>query len=251
MRLAFLSDIHFGREQDLNAWDFACQLLAAVKVDRVFLGGDIFDTTAASDYIKTLKDEDSLQGEIDEGKAHLAELVQVLPKAQFQFYLGNHEERIERLIKSKVRALASLRAIQPAKLFDLDDLGIQTLPCRKPIKVGHLYLAHGHEFATGGASPAHTALNSVNSNILFGHVHRVSVSHKRQLDGRLIGAWSNSCLSSLQPEYTKPRPDWTQGFTLVDFTKSGNFRVSPVIFWGEGEELLTIIDGKEYAKKGK
>lgn len=248
MRLAFLSDIHFGRDQDLNAYGFAIDLLRQIGPDRIFLGGDIFDMSAVSNYDKTLADEGSLQVEIDEGLGHLTRLIEAVPSAKVQYLQGNHEERIEKRVSEKLRALSSLRNLTLRSVLGLDKIGIEVLPGRKAHKIGHLYLCHGHEFPTGGQSPAHTALNAVNSNVLFGHVHRVSTAHKRQLDGRLIGAWSNSCLSTLTPGWgSKARPDWTQGFSLVDFNNAGTFNVSSVVFWATRDgRLATMIDGKEY-----
>ena len=224
MRLAYLSDIHLGQEEDLRAYHFALSLLKPLGIDEVFLGGDIFDHTAVSRYTKTLETESKLQVELDHGFKQLALLRKKLPGVPMHFLPGNHEVRLVSYLQNKARPLANLRCLSYEKLYRLEELGIKYHEEGIPVKFGHLYLAHGHEFSTGGPNPAKTALNAVNSNVLFGHVHRPSVSVKTELSGRSLVAYSNPFLGSMSPGFCLS-PDWAQGFSVVDFTRSGCFSV--------------------------
>jgi DNA repair exonuclease SbcCD nuclease subunit len=250
MRIAFLSDIHLGDEQDLRAYHFALNLLKPLAIDKVFLGGDIFDHTSVSSYGKSLEAESRLQKELDEGFAQLALLRQKMPAAPIYFLPGNHENRLKRYLQGRARALQRLRVLDYESLYRLDELDFIFCPERVPVKFGYIYLAHGHEFSSGGRNPAYTALNDVNSNVLFGHVHRPSVSCKTELSGRGLVAYSNPCLSTLSPSY-RLATGWAQGFSVVDITPRGYFSVTQYIFWRDEDtdKISTIIDGKLYRER--
>jgi predicted phosphodiesterase len=248
MRLIFLSDLHFGEDEDQRAYKFALSLLPKLNIDAVFLGGDIFDHTAVSRYRKSLEIEGLLQEELDHGFKQLSMLRNKLPLAKFHFLPGNHEKRLADYLGNKARALTKLRVLTYKSMYRLDELDITFHPEGQPVKMGHLYLAHGHEFTTTGQNPARVALNSVNSNILFGHIHRQSVANKTELSGRALVAYSNPCLSSLTPDYML-KPDWVQGFSTVDFTKSGYFDINQHTFWRDNDRISTMINGKLYQER--
>lgn len=246
MLLAYVSDVHFGVEHDEVAYKFAVETLAHVSPNQVFLGGDIFDHAAVSTYAKSLAIEGSLQRELDYGFEQLTYLIDSLDGfTTFEFLPGNHESRIMRYLQSRAKPLIELQALDYKNLYRLDALGIEFHPEGKPVKKGHLWLAHGHEFPTGGVSPSRKALDSLGVNVLFGHVHKFTSAYKRNLDGKTMAAWSNGCLADLNPGYVLA-PDWVQGYTLVDFTEAGNFAVTPVAFWRTKTHIETVIAGQEY-----
>jgi UDP-2,3-diacylglucosamine pyrophosphatase LpxH len=250
MRLAYLSDIHFGHEENIRAWRFAVQLCAELNLDEVFLGGDVFDQVSVGTWSKEPEMENTLQEELDGGFQELKYLRKRLPDATMEFLPGNHESRLRRFLINKAKPLAGLRALDYDNLYRLGELDIECHPEGRPVQKGHLYLAHGHEFPTGTASPAHRALKAVGNNILFGHVHRFSQAFTTCLDGRTIGAWSNGCLASLSPGFSLC-PEWCLGFSVVDFTKGGYFNVTQVRIWEEVEtgKYMTIIDGNAKREK--
>ncbi len=246
-RLAFISDVHFGGQEDLRAWNFTLKILPVLNLDEIILGGDIFDHEAVGRFRKNPDKCIRLHEEITNGVGELEKLVTVCPVATISFYRGNHERRLPNYLLDTAKALYGLDVFEPPTLYKLDALGIHYIPETQPFKRGHLWLAHGDEFPTSGVSPAAKALDKLNSNILFGHVHRVSTYSKRQLNKRCIAAWSNSCLCRLDPDYTL-NPEWTQGFTLVDFTTSGYFSVTPVTYWYNRKlrRLQTLVEGTLY-----
>lgn len=250
MRIAFLSDIHLGDEQDLRAYHFALSLLKPLAVDKVFLGGDIFDQTSISSYGKTLEAESRLQKELDDGFNQLSLLRQKLPAASIYFLPGNHENRLRRYLQGRARALQKLRVLEYDSLYRLDELDIIFCPERQPVKFGHIYMAHGHEFSSGGRNPAFTALTDVNSNVIFGHVHRPSVACKTELSGRGLVAYSNPCLSTLNPSF-RLATGWAQGFSVIDVTARGYFSVTQILFWRDEEtgKISTIVDGKLHRER--
>lgn len=244
MRLAFISDVHFGQDQNIPAYRFAIQAIGQLNVDEVFFGGDIWDHVALSSYRKEPEKALMLQQELSTGIRELGFAVDSLPGRKFYFLPGNHEVRLVSYLYTQAGALAGLDVLGYESLYKLKELGIQYCPVGKPVKKGHLWLAHGHEFPTGGPCAAHKALNAVRSNVLFGHVHKPSIATGQDLSGKRIVAYSNPCLSTLSPGYTL-RPDWANGFSVVDFTDKGYFRVEQYLFWKENHRYATIVNGSK------
>jgi predicted phosphodiesterase len=247
MRLAFLSDIHFGKDEDLRAYRFAVSILKTLNLDKVFLGGDIFDHAAVSRYKKSLEVEGTLQEELDHGFVQLSRLRSAIP-VETHFLPGNHEKRLVDYLSNNARAIGGLRALAYEKVYRLDELDIKFHPEGHPVKFGHLWLAHGHEFASGGQNPARTALNNVNSNVLFGHIHKQSVANKTDLSGKTLVAYSNPCLSTMSPDYTL-KPDWVQGFSVAEFTKSGYFAITQYTFWRHEGRLHCLVGSKLHKER--
>lgn len=246
-RLIFISDVHFGVQEDMKAWEFTLSILKTLCADEVILGGDIFDHEALGKYRKKPQAICGLQAEITHGVEQLTLLRKALPCAKFTYYRGNHERRLDTYLLEIAAPLYALKVLDARYLYQLDKWDCDYIPETRPFKRGHLWIAHGDEFATGSTNPAMKALDDLNSNILFGHVHRVSTASKQQLNRRRISAWSNSCLCKLDPSYNL-NPNWTQGFTIVDFTKSGYFSVTPVTYWynPQYKRLQTIVEGVEH-----
>lgn len=247
MRMAFISDVHFGAEEDLRAWRLACRILPTMCLDEIILGGDIFDHQALSKYRKAPLAVTTLEKELQHGFKELSYLRESCPADSITFYRGNHERRLDAFLYDVAKPLAGLAALDPFRLYRLGDLDIQYISENKPFSRGRLWVAHGDEFPTSTANPAAKALDALNCNILFGHVHKVSVAVKNQLGGSAFAAWSNSCLCKLNAGYVT-NPEWTQGFTLVDFSPGGYFQVTPVIFWYNKKlrKLQTSVEGTLY-----
>ena len=112
--------------------------------------------------------------------------------------------------------------------------GIEYVGNKRLIKAGHLNIAHGDEF-TGGASPVNPARGyylKAKTNIICGHNHRTSNHVERDLNDKIIGAWSTGCLSELSPHFM-PINNWNLGFCTVDID-GDEFKV----------DNLKIINGK-------
>jgi predicted phosphodiesterase len=241
----FASDIHFGPEEDLDAWGLAVDIIKSVKPNLVCLGGDVCDFYSVSSYEK-----DPLKPRFESELAHCREML-----AEFResysgatwFLVGNHEERYENYIRRNAPALATFKGIGFEAIMGLGELDIEYYAAGFFPSFGRLLLCHGHKIRTGGQNPARSALLSVGDNVLFGHVHRATMAFSTSYNGETHGAWSNSCLSSMRPEY-RTAPDWTQGITIVETTKSGHFAVTPVIFWRHQGSIQTIVGGKHYTR---
>ena len=134
-----------------------------------------------------------------------------------------------------------------ANAVDLQGRGYKYIPFGKHLKLGKLYLYHGHHY--GGQYHTSNHLRKLGCNIMYGHWHdlqQMSVTHK---DGPK-SAWSIGCLKDMKDEansWLGGRPiNWAHGFAIVDFFKGGLFTVHIIqiingrtSLWGE------LIDGNK------
>ena len=118
---------------------------------------------------------------------------------------------------------------------ELNDRGYKYIPFGKHLKLGKLYLYHGHHY--GGQYHTSNHLRKLGCNIMYGHWHdlqQMSVTHK---DGPK-SAWSVGCLKDMKEEansWLGGRPiNWAHAFAIVDFFKGGLFTV----------HIIQIINGK-------
>ena len=249
MREVFLSDIHLGEDEDLVAWEFALYVVGKLSPQMVFLGGDIVDCGPVSSYPRKPDPAGAFQAELDNASKHLTRLRKKVPSASILYLLGNHEDRLRRLLISKAPALWGLKSMSWSNLLNLDDLGIQLLPEGESYRVGKLHHIHGHELqGSSQVSPAYKLLQAINDSVICGHHHQFSVSHKTGLNKKYFVALSNGCLSTLSPGYVF-NPRWRQGFTVIDYTRTGLFSYQQVMFWRENDRIVTFVDGVQYSKK--
>ena len=134
-----------------------------------------------------------------------------------------------------------------ANAVDLAGRGYKYIPFGKQLKLGKLYLYHGHLY--GGQYHTSNHLRKMGCNLMYGHWHdiqQMSVTHK---DGPK-SAWSIGCLKDMREEangWLGGRPiNWSHGFAIVDFYKGGMFTVHVIqiingktSLWGE------LIDGNK------
>ena len=118
---------------------------------------------------------------------------------------------------------------------DLKGRGYKYIPFGKHLKLGKLYLYHGHHY--GGQYHTSNHLRKLGCNIMYGHWHdlqQMSVTHK---DGPK-SAWSIGCLKDMKEEansWLGGRPiNWAHAFAIVDFFRGGLFTV----------HIIQIINGK-------
>ena len=129
----------------------------------------------------------------------------------------------------------------------LKDRGYKYYPMGKRLKLGKLYLYHGHHFTGEYHTARHLAKRG--ANYMYGHHHdiqQMSVTHE---DG-VKAAWSIGCLKDLSPSandwLNNSEHRWAHAFAIVDFYRGGLFTVHVIqiingktSLWGE------LIDGNK------
>lgn len=245
--VVFLSDIHIPY-QDPLAWALSLEAVRRLKPHGIFLGGDIMDFYPVSPFDKDPQRVLSLDEDVYETYKALYALREAAGSgAWFRWLPGNHEAWLRQNGWRRWKALA--RGLDIPALFrfydwSLANLEITMLPEGKLDSLGELHFAHGHEFGIRSSNhPARATLQRVPGNILFGHWHVSDVAEMRLLNGKVYRAWANPCLSTLEPEYVL-RPQWMQGVTRIDFTKSGAFHADTVNFFNREGKLACVLDGE-------
>src|SRR5438128_2520375 len=119
----YVSDVHFPYE-DKTAWNLAKQVLAALKPDILFLGGDIVDFYPVSRFDKDPARKRDLQKELDQTSEELTALREIAPNAEIIYEEGNHEHRLIRTLWKKAEELAPLRSLALPELLSFKKLGI-------------------------------------------------------------------------------------------------------------------------------
>ncbi|CAN5204446.1 hypothetical protein BH09PAT1_BH09PAT1_1520 [soil metagenome] len=244
----FISDVHLPFE-DRASWQLTLDVIKDIKPDLVFLGGDILDCYAVSQYDREPTRKLTLQQDLDYAHEELSRLRKACPKnTQILFLEGNHETRLTRYLSSKAEELSVLDAMKLPQLLKLDKLKIKWIPNGSRTKIGKLWHLHGNEIAGGGANIAKAKFDRLGTNIIFGHHHKMQSFIKRNYDGEVCGAWANPCLSDLQPDYAH-FTDWVLGFTVIEYSASMNFNVDQVAIFKphvNSRKASCFLRGKEY-----
>lgn len=242
----YVSDIHY-RYEEPQAEDLLLQVATSLKPDILFLGGDILDFYAVSTFNKDPRRKLQLQEELDYTSEHIQALLDCSQPKEAYFQPGNHEARLQKYLWSRAPELAGLRSLDLMPLLGLG--GVTFLAEGSPLRIGELYHIHGHELS-GGAAPAKTIYSKAPGNIICGHYHKIEVHYHRTLAGKTHGVWTNGCLCTLTPEYLM-FPQWTQGFSVIDYSPSGFFHVDQIPLFLEGDTLNCMVRGQLFtARKG-
>ena len=224
-----LGDFHFPYHHP-KAIELALNYGTKNGVDGILINGDLLDCYTLSRFEKdmgcrTFKEERDIT--ID----FLCTLRALFPNARIVFKPGNHDDRAQSYILPRIPefiAGATREEIPNLQsLLGLDNLGIEMVPRKCEVKLGDLYVLHGHELPKGMTSSVNPArgtfLRTVTSTAVHHH-HRTSEHIERAMDGRLIGCWSIACLCQLRPMY-EPNNKWNLGFARVEVANDGAFHM--------------------------
>jgi len=226
-RIGILSDIHFPY-QDRKALDGAVHHLIEFKPDCIILNGDTLDCYHLSSFDKNPKNR-SFKHELDVLRNFCIQLRELFPTQRIIFKLGNHEERYERTILSRVPQLIELELFSFKEVIRAREFNIEVVDNKRIIKAGHLNIAHGHEFSKGFVAPVNPARGyymKAKSNVIAGHNHRTSEHMEKDINEKSLGAWSTGCLCELNPGYM-PINSWNHGFATVE-NNGTDFKVNNI-----------------------
>lgn len=232
-KIGILSDIHFPY-YDKGGLNAAVKFLIKFEPDCILLNGDIIDCYQLSSFEKNPK-ERSFKYELDMLRQFIIQLREQFPKARIIYKLGNHEERYEKKILSRVPEFVDLDLFKFEYVISARELGVEVVSNKRLIRSGHLNIAHGHEFKSGFVAPVNPARGyylKAKANVIAGHNHRTSEHTEQDINGKIIGAWSTGCLCELTPSYM-PINSWNTGFAVVEHY-ADDFRV----------QNIKIVNGK-------
>lgn len=241
------ADMH-GMRMDPKA---VAAFLADVKrlnPDEVVLLGDMLDCegwlaqhhvlgfVANCDY--------TFQEDIKATNWFLDKLQEAAPNARMWYFLGNHEDRVERAIVDTVLGnqgdAAFLQALWGVEVvLRLKERGIscvrrdviysQGFP-RGWLQLGKMCFAH--EAGGKGKNAARDVVSKAAANVTFGHTHREDTATIVFPGVGICKAFNPGCLCHMQPIYMHSDPtSWSQGYAIDYIAKSGEFQRVQVPIW--------------------
>ncbi len=233
-RALILSDVHIPFHSP-QALEVALEYGEKRKPTLILLNGDIADHYAISRFATDPSKRDFPE-EVAAVTYFLRGLRERFPKARIVYKLGNHEERWQAYMRMKCSELLGLKAFNWDEIFELNKHGVELVEQKRPIQLGALNVIHGHEYNFGIASPVNPARGfylRAKTHVLGGHLHQTSQHSEKNLEGKVISAWSTGCICELHPEY-RPLNNWNAGFAFVETLSDRSFHV----------DNLRIVDGR-------
>lgn len=211
-----IADLHVPYH-DIEAVTVAIQWAKANKyTDFVLLDGDINDYYQLSKYEKDPRNR-PFQEEQDDTNKLFDALQRAFPKAQIIIKYGNHDNRLERYLRTRAPELLDMKDYIKDDYLKIKERGFITVPHDVPIRIGKLNILHGHEIAVSTAvNPARGAYLKAMECVLLAHCHRTSQHAETSISGRLDTAWSIGCLCQLHPEYARINK-WNHGMAGLEF----------------------------------
>lgn len=241
-RILFVPDCHHKPGHRTVFFNLMLDVARDFKPHQIYVLGDFWDCYSVSRYDKhPQKMFLDLEEELVTGKDAFRKILEL--KAQKVFFLeGNHEARVATYMRNNAPALLT-KAKTPQEVFEIPSR-IPYLPygTENFLNLDGLFIHHGTVL---GKTPAMKALDKFGKSVLFGHSHRLQEAHKTLLDGSEIHGYNIGWLGDTEEvagEYISDVADWTHGFALGWFPKSGKWNVNLVRL--DGYEA--IVMGKQY-----
>ena len=156
---------------------------------------------------------------------------------------GNHDNWINEFTKRYPYAKFSFKDVVNLKARNYKYHAMGT-----HLKLGKLYMYHGHQYA--GQYHTSNHLRKLGCNVMYGHHHDLQTMTATHMDGAKA-AWSIGCLKDMRAEsnaWLKNRiTNWGHAFAIVDFYGSdGAFTVNVVqIIDGRTSIWGNLIDGND------
>jgi hypothetical protein len=155
------------------------QFVRDQQPDMICLTGDESDNSAVGRWAKGMKEEyeSNLQAQIDETVQWLTMIREAAPNATIHMAHSNHMHWITRAVETRLPGLATLRALTPEVMYELDSLEINYQHKVFEFLPDYL-LGHGHQWEL--TSKTHTVKGTehvmrTGKSILAGHVHQAAL----------------------------------------------------------------------------
>lgn len=213
-RIFALSDIHIPfQDNDTLKCVFDC--VVNTQPQYIILLGDILDCYSISRFCKRPDRMRNLQDEINIFYKMMRSLKKELPNTEIHYVLGNHENRLEKLVLDNP-GLFGLKALQPEQLFRLDELGI--FYHKTKVKLNNFIYYHGDVVRKdAGYSAKAEYLDHKMQDGISGHTHRLG-GYYTTYEQEPGGWFENGCLCKIEPDYLNDpdKANWQHGFTVID-----------------------------------
>jgi len=190
----------------------------SIKARTVILDGDWLDCYQLSRFQRDPSKRD-IAAEIAMARQIFQAIRSALPDARIIYKMGNHEDRYESYLMRAAPELFKLKSIHLDALpeLGLKELNIEVVKNKRIIRIGHLNIIHGHEFASGISAPVNPARGlylRAKKSAMVAHYHQTSEHTETAINDDVVTCWSIGCLCGLHPQYM-PLNKWNHGFAEI------------------------------------
>lgn len=215
-RTVVINDVHIPFH-DAKAVSALEKFFREEQVDALVINGDLLDCYSISDF-ETDPRKPLLADEIKEARRILHRWRSFLLNADIYLTEGNHEQRLERLVKRN-SGLQGLEEITMPKLLKLDELGIEHRRYMEPLTIGEMTYVHGNRISKHSSYTAkRVLLDGGFKNVCVGHVHRLGCYYHTGHGGQRRAFETGHLCDVSQAGYVTGTPNWQQGFGVIEHT---------------------------------
>lgn len=193
---------------DERAMRLGIQAVAELFPDNIVLTGDMIDLPAMSRFEQRSGWQQSTQASIDRYHKFLAELRANAPNSRIIAVHGNHELRMDKMVRNDAAELLGIRRANAEHelavltlqyLVRYDDLEIESVdgyPNATYWLEENLQVRHGTNTAKAGSNAA-KYLREEDISTIYGHSHRVEKAEETKPNGRRVIMASPGCLARI------------------------------------------------------
>ncbi len=228
----FISDLH-SEHLHQPTYDIFIKHLKMIPREqrRVVIGGDFLDCLhlmlkdgamkKAAKKVDVIKDILIPQSEIEFEWGNMI-LDEIQKYCDYVYFIsGNHDTRYHKWLTYCPSEYA--HHFDLPRRLNLKERGIPYVSYNDYLDVGTLSMTHGMWHSTTHLKKHIDGTD--NYNIIYGHLHHGD-SKSFYTRGKLKKAWSNPCMSALNPDYIKNRDtNWTNGYITFQMKSNGNFNL--------------------------
>lgn len=220
-RVVVVSDWHVPYH-DADALRLALHITRQYDPHVLYLVGDIIDFYSLSRFDKDPNRLTELHLDIEATRQLLQHWREALPDTRIIYLAGNHEQRLEKYLRTQAQALYNLPEVRLESLLRLKEYDIQ-FPRDKDGRAPDLWfhkrnflITHGRISRKRAGYSAHEMLLQTWCSGVMGHTHKLAHVHTRKPDGRQYEWAEIGCLCQLHMDYA-PAPDWQHGLAYIEF----------------------------------
>jgi len=246
-RTVIAGDFHVSAH-DPHAFKLFIKFLRWYKPKTLIINGDFLDCYTISRFDKSPMNRETLQEEINAGKALLLKIAAATPGCKRIYVFGNHENRLEKYMMRNARELYGIFTLQ-----DLLDVNGQYEFINSTLddnyyQLGELYVGHWNRVSKHSAYTVKNIMADRQVSIVQSHTHRAGMYMQTGLGGFIEG-WEIGCMCDRKPEYCV-RPNWQQGFLVIDPVFGGrNFQATFTKIFHKHGMCFCGYAGKTFAIK--
>jgi hypothetical protein len=219
---------HVRQAHDEGALAVAERFMQVWEPSHIHLAGDMVDFHTISHFCKTPPGDDELNESLHALAVITRRIRMAHPRAEMNYYLGNHEVRWQHFIGGVAAQLGGFQELTYSSILRAQENRLNIYPYKRrvPVLPGRFEITHGDRVRGKSGVTAHAMLDKGVSGV-SGHTHRLGMVYRTNRVGTVVWA-ENGCLCRLDPEWLED-PDWQQGFTVAYVDRAeGRFHLDQI-----------------------